>query len=44
MRPKKIGVRSPLRVPAVSAKKNCVHDPFNRLFKVKGKVFDCQDG
>ena len=44
MRTKKIGDQSPLRVPAVSAKKNSNLSPVDCFVEIKGPLYDCQDG
>ena len=43
MRTKKIGDQSPLRVPAVSAKKNCNLALFDCFIEIKRTLNDCQD-
>ena len=44
MRTKKIGDRSPLRVPAVSAKKTATLPLFDCILEIKRTLNDCQDG
>ena len=44
MRTRKIGDRSPLRVPAVSAKKNCNLAPIDCILEIKRTLNDCQVG
>jgi uncharacterized protein (UPF0264 family) len=44
MRTKKIGDQSPLRVPAVSAKKTANLPLLIASLKLKRTLYDCQDG